>query len=188
MSSKLLQTSLQLTIKWVVSTCHEYQTILTHWQPLALADNPAFQNTLITMRLKLMTSDLPTTYDMKVFLHNTFVKHMMKVKEEIMVSTSQNGWNILNTYLSRKLQEKYVTVDGWSADTTKMGFLGMTAHWIQVLEGKWKLNAAVIGFKALHSSENLGRHMVGLLNHVGIMDKTGLKRVIWFVPHSKADH
>ena len=188
MSSKLLQTSLQLTIKWVVSTCHEYQTILTYWQPLALTDNPAFQNTLITMRLKSMTSDLPATYDMKVFLHNTFVKHMMKVKEEIMVSTSQNGWNILNTYLSRKLQEKYVTVDGWSADTTKMGFLGMTAHWIQVLEGKWKLNAAVIGFKALHSSENLGRHMVGLLNHVGIMDKTGLKGVIWFVPHSKADH
>ena len=64
----------------------------------------------------------------------------------------------------------------------------MTAHWIQVLEGKWKLNAAVIGFKALYSSENLGRHVVGLLNHVRIMDKTGLKGVIWFVPHSKADH
>ena len=59
-----------------------------------------------------------------------------------------------------------------------MGFLGMTAHWIQVLEGKWKLKAVVIGFKALsgtHSSENLGRYAVGLLDHVGIMDKTGLK-------------
>ena len=54
----------------------------------------------------------------------------------------------------------------------------MTAHWIQVLEGKWKLKAAVIGFKALsgaHSGENLGRYTVGLLDHVGIMDKTGLK-------------
>jgi hypothetical protein len=59
-----------------------------------------------------------------------------------------------------------------------MGFLGMTAHWIQVLEGKWKLKAAVIGFKALsgtHSGENLGRYAVGLLDRVGIMDKTGSK-------------
>ena len=36
----------------------------------------------------------------------------------------------------------------------------------------------MIGFKALsgaHSSENLGRYLVGLLDHVGIMDKTGSK-------------
>jgi hypothetical protein len=59
-----------------------------------------------------------------------------------------------------------------------MGFLGMTAHWIQVVEGKWKMKAAVIGFKALsgtHSGENLGRYAVGLLDRVGIMDKTGSK-------------
>ena len=69
-------------------------------------------------------------------------------------------------------------MDGWSADNTKMGFLGMTAHWIQVQQGKWKLKARVIEFKALsgaHSGENLGRYAVGLLDHVGIMDKTGLK-------------
>ena len=68
--------------------------------------------------------------------------------------------------------------DGWSADTTKMGFLGMTAHWIQVKEGKWKMQAAVIGFKALsdaHSEDNLGRYTVGLLERVGIMDKNKLK-------------
>jgi len=50
----------------------------------------------------------------------------------------------------------------------------MTAHWIEVKEGKWKLRAEVIGFKALsgaHSGENLGRYAVGLLDHVGIMDK-----------------
>jgi hypothetical protein len=67
-----------------------------------------------------------------------------------------------------------VTADGWSADTTKMGFLGMTAHWIEVKAKKWKLRAEVIGFKALsgaHSRENLGRYAVGLLDRVGIMDK-----------------
>lgn len=60
----------------------------------------------------------------------------------------------------------------------KAGFLGMTAHWIEVKEGKWKLKAEVIGFKALsgnHSGENLGRYAVGLLDHVGIMDQSQSK-------------
>jgi hypothetical protein len=59
-----------------------------------------------------------------------------------------------------------------------MGFQGMTAHWIEVKEGKWKMRAAVIGFKSLsgaHSGENLGRYTVGLLDRVGIMDENGSK-------------
>jgi hypothetical protein len=67
-----------------------------------------------------------------------------------------------------------ITADGWSADTTKMGFMGMTAHWIEVKDKKWKLRAEVIGFKGVsgtHSGENLGRYAVGLLGRVGIMDK-----------------
>ena len=68
--------------------------------------------------------------------------------------------------------------DGWLANTTKMGFLGMMVHWIQVKEGKWKMRAGVIGFKALsgaHSRDNLSRYTVGLLERVGIMDKKNLK-------------
>jgi hypothetical protein len=71
-----------------------------------------------------------------------------------------------------------ITLDGWSADTTKAAFQGMTAHWIEVKEGKWKMRAEVIGFKALsgnHGGENLGRYAVGLLDRVGIMDKKGTK-------------
>ena len=59
-----------------------------------------------------------------------------------------------------------------------MGFLGMTAHWIEVKEGKWKMRAEVIRFKALsgaHSGENLGRYSVGLLDRVGIMDENNSK-------------
>jgi hypothetical protein len=59
-----------------------------------------------------------------------------------------------------------------------MGFQGMTAHWIEVKEGKWKMRAAVIGFKGIsgaHDGDNLGRYTVGLLDRVGIMDKTGSK-------------
>ena len=65
-------------------------------------------------------------------------------------------------------------MDGWSADTTKTGFLGMTVHWIKVKNMKWKLRVEVIGFKTLsgtHSGENLERYAVGLLDHMDIMDK-----------------
>ena len=47
-----------------------------------------------------------------------------------------------------------VTQDVWSADTTKMLFLGLTAHWIEVKEGKWKMRAVVIGFKALSGAHS----------------------------------
>lgn len=59
-----------------------------------------------------------------------------------------------------------------------MGFQGVTAHWIEVKEEKWKMRAAVIGFKALsgaHNGENLGRYTVGLLDRVGIMDRKSSK-------------
>lgn len=71
-----------------------------------------------------------------------------------------------------------ITMDGWMADNTKMGFLGMTAHFIEVKDSKWKLKAEVVGFKVLsgnHSGENLGRYTVRLLDHAGIMGKNNSK-------------
>jgi hypothetical protein len=49
-------------------------------KPLALADNIAFRNSLVSMRPKSTTSDLPTSYDVKVHIHNHFVKHMKQLK------------------------------------------------------------------------------------------------------------
>jgi len=37
------------------------------------------------MRPKATSNDLPTTYDVKVYLHNQFVKHIQKLKGEITV-------------------------------------------------------------------------------------------------------
>ena len=71
-----------------------------------------------------------------------------------------------------------ITADAWSADTTKMSFLGMTAHWIKVKGTEWKLRSEVIGFKAIsgaHTRENLGRYAVRLLDRVGIMDENRSK-------------
>jgi hypothetical protein len=59
-----------------------------------------------------------------------------------------------------------------------MGFLGVTAHWIEGKEGKWKMRASVVGFRALsgaHDGKNLGRYLVGVLDRVGILSKTASK-------------
>jgi hypothetical protein len=66
------------------------------------------------------------------------------------------------------------TADGWSADTTKASFLGMTAHWVEVKDGKWNLRSEVVGFQPVsgdHSGWNLGRYFVGLCDRVGIFGK-----------------
>lgn len=52
--------------------------------------------------------------------------------------------------------------------------MGVTAHWIEVKEGKWKMRASVIGFRSLlgaHDGENIGRYLVGTLDRVGILTK-----------------
>lgn len=80
-----------------------------------------------------------------------------------------------------------ITADTWTADAMKVGFLGLTAHWIEVKEKKWVLKSAVIGLKGIvgtHKGDNLGRYIVGLCDRVGIMSKTHSKvREI-----SKQDH
>ena len=63
--------------------------IVTHLvQPLALADNVAFRHTLVAMRPKSTKSDLPTSYNVKLHLHNQFVKHIAQLKLEIKVRSS----------------------------------------------------------------------------------------------------
>lgn len=55
----------------------------------------------------------------------------------------------------------------------------MTAHWIEVDEGKWNLRSEVVGFQGVsgeHSGWNLGRYFVGLCDRVGICS-TGESKV-----------
>ena len=61
--------------------------LLTGIQALALADNVAFRNVLVSMRPKATTADLPSAYDVKVHLHNQFIKHIAALKEDIKVSS-----------------------------------------------------------------------------------------------------
>jgi hypothetical protein len=54
----------------------------------------------------------------------------------------------------------------------------MTAHWIDVNEGKWNLRAEVVGFQPVsgeHSGVNLAKYFVGLCERVGIMSNVDSK-------------
>jgi hypothetical protein len=65
-----------------------------------LADNPAFRNALVSMRPKSTTTDLPSSYDVKVYLHNKFVQRIVELEEEIKVSNSSirlNGFEYIRT-------------------------------------------------------------------------------------------
>jgi hypothetical protein len=60
------------------------------------------------MRPKSMDSDLPSSHDLKVHLHNEFVKHMKELKEEIKVSFFfSTKCKELLLHILRWLLEKY---------------------------------------------------------------------------------
>jgi hypothetical protein len=70
------------------------------------------------------------------------------------------------------------SMDLWSIDQTKASFLGLTAHWIEVKKNKWNLRSQVIAFHGVsgaHSGVNLGRHIVGLCEQVGIVSGQSTK-------------
>jgi hypothetical protein len=82
------------------------------------------------------------------------------------------------------------TADGWTADNTKVSFLGMTVSWIEVKNGKWKLRSEVVRFQPVsgdHSGWNLGRYIVGLCDHVGILNKNGSKARLLTKIHQAID-
>jgi hypothetical protein len=117
--------------------------------------------------------DLPSGYDVKVHIHNECVQWLQNVKKDILVSAQFHHRVFPNSpKLVQAAPKKIsVTADGWTADNTRGSFLGMTAHWIDVDSGKWRLRSEVVGFQGLsgnHSGSNLGRYFVGLCDRVGI--------------------
>jgi hypothetical protein len=128
------------------------------------------------MRPKTTKADVPTTHDIMSHLHNEFVGWLQELKADIEVlGQSPQRWD--GSLTPRTFQAApgliSTTADGWSVDTTKASFLGVTAHWIEVKNGKWKLRAEVIGFRGIsgeHSGANLGRYFLGVCERVGIVN------------------
>ena len=71
-----------------------------------------------------------------------------------------------------------VTVDEWTNEVTKTSYIGMTAHWIDMRDGKRELRGEVVGLRVIlgdHGGDNLGRYVIGLCDCVGICSKQNSK-------------
>ncbi|KAG6814853.1 hypothetical protein H0H87_007008, partial [Tephrocybe sp. NHM501043] len=69
------------------------------------------------MRPKATKADLPSTHDVKVHIHNEFVRWLKELKADIMEAPGKIS----------------VTLDSWSEDKTRAAYLGTTAAWIEPL-------------------------------------------------------
>jgi hypothetical protein len=120
-------------------------------------------------------ADLPTTHDIISHLHNEFIRWLEEMTADIEVLEPIASKTRLLTLHSFQAAPGLVstTSDGWSVDTTKASFLGVTAHWIDVTKGKWTLRAEVVGFRSIsgdHSGANLGRYFLSVCERVGIVN------------------
>jgi hypothetical protein len=127
------------------------------------------------MRPKTTKADVPTTCDIMSHLHNKFVGWLQELKADIEVLEIIT-WKVrlLIVHIFQAAPGLIsATADGWSVDTTKASFLGVTAHWVDVTNGKWTLRAEVVGFRGIsgeHSGANLGRYFLGVCERVGIVN------------------
>jgi hypothetical protein len=108
-------------------------------------------------------------------LHNECVGWLQELKADIEVLESIALRTRLLTLHTFQVAPGLIstTSDGWSVDTTKASFLGVTAHWVDVTNGKWTLRAEVIGFRGVsgrHSGANLGRCFLSVCERVGIVN------------------
>ena len=65
-----------------------------------------------------------------------------------------------------------IMADSWTIDTTKAAILGVTAHWIEVKGGKWKVWVEVVGFQLIsgdYSGGNVRWYLIEVFDWVGIM-------------------
>ena len=142
------------------------------------------------MRPKTKLRELLTLHDVKTYLHNKFVERLGELREAFKVSPWKYQGIFMRLMEIQATPGKIsVTVDGWTADTTSQGFLGMTAHWIEVKREEahdgekkekevWLLQSTVIGFCGIsgsHDSENLGWYFVGTTDCIGITGRNSSK-------------
>ncbi|KAF8696454.1 hypothetical protein AX14_001593 [Amanita brunnescens Koide BX004] len=104
------------------------------------SNKPAYHNCLVTMRPHTIKSDLPSDHEVRKCLQNEFARHLNELKAKIMNLPGKAS----------------ITVDCWTADTTKAGFISITAHWINVAKnGEWELESNVIALRGLSGDHDV---------------------------------
>ena len=128
-------------------------------QALALAKKLIFCNCLVTMRPKTTQKDLPSRHDIEVYIHNKFVAWLKTLKDNILVSNKTTSVSLdLSSYIG-SFWWNLVNCRWVDSRQHEGSFLGMTASWIKVKGGRWRLCSEVVGFQPVsgdHSAWNLG--------------------------------
>jgi hypothetical protein len=92
-----------------------------------------FRNCLVAMRPKTTKADVPTTHDVMSHLYNECLGWLQELKADIEVLLVTSTTRLLTLYTFQAAPGLIsTTADGWSVDTTKASFLGVTAHWVDV--------------------------------------------------------
>jgi hypothetical protein len=80
------QSLLPVTIRSVWESDSKPRFVDETFQALLLADKPTFRNCLVAMRPTTKSADLPSSYDIKIYLNNAFVNHLEQLTNDIKVS------------------------------------------------------------------------------------------------------
>jgi len=171
-------------------------------QSLVVAYKTIFQNCLVIMRLKTLLEDPDNSWHHSSPLQQVF--HLDQALkgwywgELNIAATSQKDSYPLAVKNNAPGMVSH-TVDSWLVNMTSASFLGVTGHWMEVIYGKWKLHAEVIGFwwvSGNHSGENLRWYFMGVCEQVGIVNTQQSKVplhmmiliIIWLPASSSQPH
>ena len=127
---------------------------------MALANEVAFSNVLVTMRPSTKTSELPTRYLVRTTITNKFVDFLNGLRDD----------------LSRAPGNISIAWDSWTAPHTSDPFLGMLVLWIQIGEdGTLSMRDEVGAFHKIfgsHTGVNLGRYLLLFLDRICVTSKS----------------
>ena len=90
------------------------------------------------MRPRATRLNLPSSYNVRVHLHNESVEWLKALKNDITVSyTTSEPIYYPPKFIQAAPGKVSATADGWTANNTKGSFLGVTAHWVEVKGKAW---------------------------------------------------
>ena len=70
----------------------QYLLVTVLLQAFAVANNKLIKNSHVSMWPKTKTSDIPSTHNVSIYIHNGCMKWLKQTQEDITVSTTAHGW------------------------------------------------------------------------------------------------
>ncbi|PIL25949.1 hypothetical protein GSI_11703 [Ganoderma sinense ZZ0214-1] len=133
--------------------------IVTGNHAMALANEVAFRNVLITMRPTTRSSELPIRSLVRTKITNEFVDFLNGLRDNISCAPGAVS----------------IAWDSWTAPHISDPFLDMLALWIQVNDGVWSMRDEVGVFHKIfgsHTGVNLSRYLLLFLDRIAVTLKS----------------